>query len=74
MHSNGKAILVYREVCYPLRYEDLVIYPKREVIRLLEFLDVRWNDTVLHHEKSIGQQGGASLSKCVLYSLHINSF
>ena len=61
-------------VCYPLRYEDLVIYPKREMIRLLEFLDVRWNDTVLHHEKSIGQRGGASLSKCVLYSLHINSF
>ena len=49
--------------CLPMYYEQLVLHPETEMRRILQFMDVPWNDLVLHHEQTIGQAGGVSLSK-----------
>ncbi|KAJ8266171.1 hypothetical protein GJAV_G00126770 [Gymnothorax javanicus] len=49
--------------CLPIRYELLVLNPELWTRKLLGFLEIPWNEAVLHHEKLIGKVGGASLSK-----------
>lgn len=49
--------------CLPVHYEQLVLHPERWMRTLLKFLDIPWNDAVLHHEELIGKAGGVSLSK-----------
>ncbi|XP_035287508.1 protein-tyrosine sulfotransferase 1-like isoform X2 [Anguilla anguilla] len=49
--------------CLPVRYELLVLHPEQWMRRLLDFLEVPWNEAVLHHEDLIGKAGGVSLSK-----------
>lgn len=51
------------KMCLPVHYENLVLHPESEMKRILAFLDVNWNKVVLHHEQTIGQAGGVSLSK-----------
>ncbi|XP_037077603.1 protein-tyrosine sulfotransferase-like isoform X1 [Pollicipes pollicipes] len=52
-----------RRWCMRVPYEQLVLEPRRWMERLLHFLEVPWNDTVLHHERTINKPGGVSLSK-----------
>ncbi|XP_054650346.1 protein-tyrosine sulfotransferase 1 isoform X1 [Dunckerocampus dactyliophorus] len=49
--------------CLPVQYEQLVLHPEKWMRTLLKFLDIPWNDAVLHHEELIGKAGGVSLSK-----------
>ncbi|MEQ2251738.1 Protein-tyrosine sulfotransferase 1 [Ilyodon furcidens] len=49
--------------CLPVHYEQLVLHPEKWMRTLLKFLEVPWNDAVLHHEELIGKAGGVSLSK-----------
>uniref|UniRef100_A0A672IGD9 Protein-tyrosine sulfotransferase n=1 Tax=Salarias fasciatus TaxID=181472 RepID=A0A672IGD9_SALFA len=49
--------------CLPVHYEQLVLHPEKWMRTLLKFLDVPWDDAVLHHEELIGKAGGVSLSK-----------
>ncbi|KAG9333943.1 hypothetical protein JZ751_009333 [Albula glossodonta] len=49
--------------CLPVRYELLVLHPEQWMRRLLRFLGVPWDASVLHHEDLIGKAGGVSLSK-----------
>ncbi|CAG0881176.1 unnamed protein product [Darwinula stevensoni] len=49
--------------CLPVYYEQLVLHPKAQMKRILEFLEIPWNDSVLHHEEHINKPGGVSLSK-----------
>ncbi|KAJ8312093.1 hypothetical protein KUTeg_009466 [Tegillarca granosa] len=49
--------------CMPVYYEQLVLNPEVWMRRILQFLDIPWNSTVLHHEDYIGKPGGISLSK-----------
>lgn len=49
--------------CLPVRYEQLVLYPEEEMRKLLHFLELQWDPSVLHHEELIGKAGGVSLSK-----------
>jgi protein-tyrosine sulfotransferase len=49
------------ERCIMVHYEQLVLHPEREMRRLLEFLELPWNASVLHHEALIGKD--ISLSK-----------
>lgn len=49
--------------CMPVYYEQLALHPEVWMHRILEFLDIPWNNSVLHHEDFIGKPGGASLSK-----------
>ncbi|KAL7853816.1 hypothetical protein AOLI_G00206600 [Acnodon oligacanthus] len=49
--------------CLPVRYEQLVLHPEQVMRKLLQFLDLPWDPSVLHHEQLIGKVGGVSLSK-----------
>ncbi|PIO56918.1 hypothetical protein TELCIR_21681, partial [Teladorsagia circumcincta] len=47
--------------CLRVYYEQLVLHPEPQMRRILEFLGLPWNATVLHHEQFIGK--AISLSK-----------
>ena len=47
--------------CLIVYYEKLVLQPKKIIEDILLFLDIPWNDNVLHHEELIGKK--ISLSK-----------
>ncbi len=49
--------------CLPVYYEQLVLHPKEWMEKILKFLDIPWDDAVLHHDKMINKPGGVSLSK-----------
>lgn len=51
--------------CMPVYYEQLALHPKMWMERILKFLDIPWNSSVLHHEDFVGKPGGISLSKYV---------
>uniref|UniRef100_A0A915PID0 Protein-tyrosine sulfotransferase n=1 Tax=Setaria digitata TaxID=48799 RepID=A0A915PID0_9BILA len=59
MYEQCKA--VGRKRCLMVYYEQLVLHPEQQLRRILSFLDVPWNDRVLHHDKLIGKD--ISLSK-----------
>ncbi len=52
---------VGKEKCFMVRYEQLVLQPKKTIETILKFLSLPWIDAVLHHEKLIGNR--ISLSK-----------
>lgn len=47
--------------CLRVPYEQLVLHPREWMQRVLKFLDIPWNESVLHHEDFINN--GVSLSK-----------
>ncbi|XP_043240175.1 protein-tyrosine sulfotransferase 1-like isoform X5 [Amphibalanus amphitrite] len=49
--------------CLRVPYEQLVLHPRLWMQRMLQFLEIPWNETVLHHEQAINKPGGVSLSK-----------
>ena len=49
--------------CLPVIYEQLVLHPEQWMRKILNFLEVPWNDRVLHHEAEINKKNGISLSK-----------
>lgn len=49
--------------CLMVYYEQLVLHPSESMHKILEFLDVPWNESVLHHEEQINKPGGVLLSK-----------
>ncbi|XP_013384364.1 protein-tyrosine sulfotransferase 1 [Lingula anatina] len=67
-----QCVAVGNKQCLPVHYEQLVLHPKSEMERILNFLNVPWNDSVLHHEKSIGKPGGVSLSRKELSTDQVN--
>ena len=46
-----------------VRYEHLVLHPEKLLREILQFLDLPWNERVLHHETAVNQENGISLSK-----------
>ena len=48
-----------------VKYEQLVLQPRTTLKKVLAFLGQPWHEAVLHHEDTIGQPGGPSLSRCV---------
>lgn len=61
MYSQCQAVGKSR--CMALHYEQLVLHAEKEMRKLLHFLDLQWDSSVLHHEELIGKAGGVSLSK-----------
>uniref|UniRef100_A0A0K8TT10 Protein-tyrosine sulfotransferase n=1 Tax=Tabanus bromius TaxID=304241 RepID=A0A0K8TT10_TABBR len=61
MHEQCKEI--GRERCMMVYYEQLVLHPEEWMKKILKFLDVPWNESVLHHEEFINKPNGVSLSK-----------
>lgn len=49
--------------CLPVYYEQLVLHPEEWMKKILTFLEVPWDDAVLHHEEFVNKPGGVSLSK-----------
>ncbi|XP_066956937.1 protein-tyrosine sulfotransferase 1 isoform X3 [Macrobrachium rosenbergii] len=49
--------------CLHVYYEQLVLHPQEWMKKILDFLEIEWNDAVLHHEDHINKPGGVSLSK-----------
>lgn len=47
--------------CLKVPYEQLVLHPRRWMEKVLGFLDIPWNESVLHHHDFINN--GVSLSK-----------
>jgi protein-tyrosine sulfotransferase len=52
---------VGKDKCLIVRYEELVLQPKKTIKTILKFLGLSWVDAVLHHEKFISKR--ISLSK-----------
>lgn len=52
-----------KEQCKIVHYEKLVLRPQEQMKEILEFLNVTWNEAVLHHEEMIGKKDGVALSK-----------
>lgn len=51
------------KVCHPVYYEQLVLHPELTLRGILKFLNLPWNETVLHHEQFINKPDGIELSK-----------
>jgi len=49
--------------CLPVLYEQLVLHPAEWMKKILRFLELPWDESVLHHEQQINKKGGVSLSK-----------
>ncbi|CAG5132482.1 unnamed protein product [Candidula unifasciata] len=49
--------------CMPVYYEQLALHPREWMGRILQFLNIPWNESVLHHEEFIGKPDGIALSK-----------
>ncbi len=50
----AQCIEVGPETCMPVYYEQLVLHPEDNMRSILKFLNIPWNDAVLHHEDHIG--------------------
>ena len=48
--------------CLPVVYEQMVLHPEQWMRKILSFLELPWDDSVLHHEQQINKKGGISLS------------
>ncbi|XP_070572642.1 protein-tyrosine sulfotransferase 1-like [Ptychodera flava] len=59
----GQCMQVGPNYCLPVHYEQLVLHPEAQLRKITEFLDLPWDERVLHHEDAIGKPGGISLSK-----------
>lgn len=58
-----QCMLIGESVCIPVNYEKLVLRPRENMEKILQWLSIRWDESVLHHEKTIGKKGGVSLAE-----------
>ena len=59
----SQCLRVGADKCMPVYYEQLVLQPELWMRRITKFLNVPWNDSVLHHEDYIEKPGGIAVSK-----------
>ncbi|XP_033628443.1 protein-tyrosine sulfotransferase 1-like [Asterias rubens] len=59
----NQCMQVGSDICLPVYYEKLVLHPEDWMRKILTFLNIPWDDSVLHHEDTVGKPGGISLSK-----------
>ena len=45
-----QCVVVTEKRCLPVFYEQLVLHPELELRNIFKFLNIEWNDAVLHHE------------------------
>ncbi|KAI5692408.1 hypothetical protein M8J77_014813, partial [Diaphorina citri] len=57
-----KCLRVGPSRCMVVYYEQLVLHPEKWLRRILQFFDLGWNSSVLHHEEMINKPGGVFLS------------
>merc|ERR1711874_159892 len=51
-----------RDRCLIVYYEQVVLHPTRWMNIILDFIDIPWNEMVLHHQDFINKPGGVSVS------------
>ncbi|XP_063238779.1 protein-tyrosine sulfotransferase-like [Bacillus rossius redtenbacheri] len=56
MHAQCREVGAGR--CLVVPYEQLVLRPRGWMERILGFLDVPWDESVLHHEEHVNKPGG----------------
>ena len=49
--------------CTQIKFEELVLNPSATLRQILEFLELPWSESVLHHERYINKPGGVSLNR-----------
>ncbi len=54
-HMYAQCIDVGAETCMPVYYEQLVLHPEASMKSILKFLDIPFDEAVLHHEQYIGK-------------------
>lgn len=59
----GQCKEIGSDKCLMVPYEQLVLHPRQWMKKILNFLDVPWNESVMHHEEFINKPGGVPLSK-----------
>ena len=59
----SQCMIIGQERCVPVFYEQLVLHPKNEMTKILNFLKIPWNPAVLNHEKFIGNKISLSQSE-----------
>jgi protein-tyrosine sulfotransferase len=52
----AQCVYVGKNSCLPVHYERLILHPEIEMRKILDFLNMNWNDAVLHHEQFIGKK------------------
>ncbi|XP_033112184.1 protein-tyrosine sulfotransferase 1-like [Anneissia japonica] len=60
---HNQCMSVGSRYCLPVYYEQLVLHPEQWLRKILHFLDIDFDDSVLHHDKHVGMPGGIRLSK-----------
>lgn len=60
MHQQCRAM--GPDKCLPVQYERLVLRPRETLRRVLSFLQLPWEEAVLHHERYINRPHGVALS------------
>jgi len=48
--------------CLRVQYEQLVLHPRAELVRLLDWLHLPWDEAVLSHHQKINKPGGVRVS------------
>lgn len=51
-----------RDRCLIVHYEQVVLHPARWMNIILDFVEIPWNEMVLHHQDFINKPGGISVS------------
>lgn len=49
--------------CLPVKYEQLVLHPEESLRKITKFLDIGWDDRMLHHEKFVKGMSISSIEK-----------
>ena len=66
-HMYAQCIDVGPETCMPVYYEQLVLHPEENMRSILKFLNIPFDDAVLHHEQYIGNLMFTMYNKSWLY-------
>jgi protein-tyrosine sulfotransferase len=51
-----ECLYVGADSCLPVHYEQLILHPEQTTRKIFSFLNITWNEAVLHHEKYIGDE------------------
>ena len=60
---HWECLRVGSESCMLVYYEQLVLQPAKWMRKVVDFLGIPWNESMLHHEQYIGKAGGVSITK-----------
>ncbi|VDL98412.1 unnamed protein product, partial [Schistocephalus solidus] len=59
--------------CMAVRYEHLVLRPRESMEKILQFLNLPWDEAVLNHEKSVDDLVKEKSTNQVVYPIYTNA-